>query len=382
MILAGGQGTRLRPLTLARAKPVVPLLNRPFLAYQLALLRAHGVSDVILACSYRVDDVRAALGDGRAARRPAPVRRRGRAARHRRRRPQRRRPGVGAPLFVLNGDVLTDADLTAMRALPRDARLAHDDLPRSRSPIRAQYGLVETERRRAPARASARSRPPTRTITTNTINAGIYLHRRRRCSSGSRAIARLDRARVLSRAHRRRRAVLRLVPDRVLARHRQPAAVPRGPDRSAPRARGDCRSPRPGEPPRRELARRGRAPSGPAPGSSAPSVVGARRHPRPALPRRPRHRHRRRRAHRPPTPASRARSCGSASTSAPAPSLRDCVIGADVRIGAHGARRARASSWNPARSSPSARRSPADARSATPPGAAADGPTRRVRLNR
>src|SRR5262249_44994640 len=66
IILAGGEGTRLRPLTLRRAKPVVPLLNRPFLAYQLAMLRRHGVTDVILACSYRVDDVRQALGDGAA----------------------------------------------------------------------------------------------------------------------------------------------------------------------------------------------------------------------------------------------------------------------------------------------------------------------------
>ena len=64
VILAGGQGTRLRPLTLERAKPVVPLLNRPFLAYQLALLRAHGVFDVVLACSYRVDDVRASMQMG------------------------------------------------------------------------------------------------------------------------------------------------------------------------------------------------------------------------------------------------------------------------------------------------------------------------------
>ena len=53
VILAGGQGTRLHPLTLARAKPVVPLLNRPFLAYQLALLRAHVVDPV----RARQDDV-------------------------------------------------------------------------------------------------------------------------------------------------------------------------------------------------------------------------------------------------------------------------------------------------------------------------------------
>ena len=64
VILAGGQGTRLRPLTLRRPKPIVPLLNVPFLAYQLALLRAHGITDVVLSCSYLVDDVRPTMGDG------------------------------------------------------------------------------------------------------------------------------------------------------------------------------------------------------------------------------------------------------------------------------------------------------------------------------
>jgi uncharacterized protein YbaR (Trm112 family) len=66
VILAGGQGTRLRPLTYDRPKPIVPLLNIPFLAYQLALLARHGVRDVVLSCSYMVDAVRAAMGDGAA----------------------------------------------------------------------------------------------------------------------------------------------------------------------------------------------------------------------------------------------------------------------------------------------------------------------------
>jgi mannose-1-phosphate guanylyltransferase len=172
VILAGGQGTRLRPLTLERAKPVVPLLGRPFLAYQLALLREHGVTDVILACSYRVDDVRAALGDGdglgvrlRYVVETEPL-------------------GTGGgvrnaadlargTVFVLNGDVLTDADLTAMRRLheSRGSRttifLMPVEDPRA-------YGLVELD---GDGRLTAfREKPgPDEPLTTNTINAGIYL---------------------------------------------------------------------------------------------------------------------------------------------------------------------------------------------------------------
>ena len=172
VILAGGQGTRLRPLTLARAKPVVPLLNRPFLAYQLALLRAHGVSDVVLACSYRVDDVRAALGDaehlgvrlryvvedeplgtGGGVRNAADL--------------------VSGTLFVLNGDILTDPNLTDMRRF-HESRGSRTTIYLQPVPDPRQYGLVETE---ADGRIKAFREKPTaqEEITTNTINAGIYL---------------------------------------------------------------------------------------------------------------------------------------------------------------------------------------------------------------
>lgn len=172
VILAGGQGTRLRPLTLSRAKPVVPLLNRPFLAYQIALLRQHGVTDIILSCSYRVDDVRRALGDAHAL---------GVTLRY----VVEEEPlGTGGgvrnaadlargTVFVLNGDVLTDADLSAMRTLheTRGSRvtifLTPVENPRA-------YGLVETA---ADGRLLRfREKPgPDEPLTTNMINAGVYL---------------------------------------------------------------------------------------------------------------------------------------------------------------------------------------------------------------
>ena len=172
VILAGGQGTRLRPLTLARAKPVVPLLNRPFLAYQLSLLRHHGVSDVILSCSYRVDDVEQALGDGR----ELGVRLRYVIEEE----PLGTGGGVrnaadlaAGTVFVLNGDVLTDADLTAMRRF-HEARGSRTTIYLAPVPDPRAYGLVETD---AEGRLERfREKPgPDEVITTNLINAGIYL---------------------------------------------------------------------------------------------------------------------------------------------------------------------------------------------------------------
>src|SRR5438477_5032935 len=64
VILAGGAGTRLRPLTYARRKELVPLLNRPLLEYRLVNLRQHGVRDIVLACSRGATDIQDHFSDG------------------------------------------------------------------------------------------------------------------------------------------------------------------------------------------------------------------------------------------------------------------------------------------------------------------------------
>src|SRR4051812_50075374 len=66
VILVGGEGTRLRPLTSTVPKPVVPLVDRPFLAYMLEWLKTHGVDDVVMSMGYLATAVRNVLGDGSA----------------------------------------------------------------------------------------------------------------------------------------------------------------------------------------------------------------------------------------------------------------------------------------------------------------------------
>ena len=135
---------------------MVPLLNRPFLAYQIALLRQHGVRDIILSCSYRVEDVRRALGDARDL---------GVSLRY----VVEDEPlGTGGgvrnavdlaqgTIFVLNGDVLTDADLTAMRAF-HESRGSRVTIFLTPVPDPRAYGLVETARGRAAAPVSREAR--------------------------------------------------------------------------------------------------------------------------------------------------------------------------------------------------------------------------------
>src|SRR6202035_5076481 len=64
VILVGGEGTRLRPLTSTIPKPVVPLVDRPFISFMLEWLNKHGVDDVIMSCGFLATSVRNVLGDG------------------------------------------------------------------------------------------------------------------------------------------------------------------------------------------------------------------------------------------------------------------------------------------------------------------------------
>ncbi len=114
IIIAGGLGTRLRPLTYPRPKPLVPVANRPFLEYQVALLRRHGVEDIVFATNYMADKIEAHFGDG------------SRFGVRMRYAPEDKPLGTGGAIrnaadqfpgeavCVFNGDVMTDFDLSAI----------------------------------------------------------------------------------------------------------------------------------------------------------------------------------------------------------------------------------------------------------------------------
>jgi mannose-1-phosphate guanylyltransferase len=113
LLLAGGEGTRLRPLTYTTPKPVMPLAGRPFLSFMLDWAHLHGVDEVILSCGFMSDEVKLVLGDiydGMRLRYVVEEEPLGTAG------PVRRAYDEGLleeRVLVLNGDVLTDIDLTA-----------------------------------------------------------------------------------------------------------------------------------------------------------------------------------------------------------------------------------------------------------------------------
>jgi NDP-sugar pyrophosphorylase family protein len=171
VILAGGEGTRLRPLTLSLPKPVVPVVDRPFLRHQLDLLAGAGVRDVVLSVAYRPERVEAVFGDGRDhgvriryAVEATPLGTGGAV--------KNAESLLDARTVVLNGDILADLDLGAVIAR-HEAEKASATIVLAPVPNPSAYGLVETDDGGRVRRFVEKPRPEE--IRTNTINAGIYV---------------------------------------------------------------------------------------------------------------------------------------------------------------------------------------------------------------
>ncbi|MGH2964456.1 MAG: sugar phosphate nucleotidyltransferase [Solirubrobacterales bacterium] len=185
LILAGGEGTRLRPLTLTRPKPAMTLVDRPFIAYMVDWVGRHGITDVVVACGFGSDAVRAALDDGRRAttriayvEEPEPL-------------------GTAGPLrlaadrgllddrfLVLNGDLLADLDLSALLRV-HEERGAVATLALHEVGDPSSYGLVR--RANGPTAPGARptgnggevleflEKPGLAEVDTDEVNAGAYV---------------------------------------------------------------------------------------------------------------------------------------------------------------------------------------------------------------
>lgn len=171
VILVGGLGTRLRPLTCNTPKPMIPLVNQPFIEHMIENLRDQGITEVILAVQYLADRFRETLGDGsrlgvkvHIVEEPEP---RGTAGAV-----KNVEHMLDDTTFVFNGDVMTDLDLRAMLAFHRERQ---SKLTIALTPVEdpTAFGLVETNDDGRIRRFLEKPRPED--VTTNMINAGTYI---------------------------------------------------------------------------------------------------------------------------------------------------------------------------------------------------------------
>lgn len=171
VILVGGEGTRLRPLTSTVPKPVVPLVDRPFIAYMLEWLNRHGVDDVVMSCGFLATAVRNVLGDGSAygvrlrfVEEPEP---RGTAGAL-----KYAEDMLDERFLMLNGDVLTDIDLTAQIAQHEETG-ATGTLALVPVEDPSNYGLVHLHEDKSVREFV--EKPSADQIDTRLISAGAYV---------------------------------------------------------------------------------------------------------------------------------------------------------------------------------------------------------------
>ncbi len=172
VVMAGGEGSRLRPLTLVRPKPMLPVVNRPVLSHILELLRRHGFTDVVMTLQYLAGQIQDYYGDGKSwglniryVIEEAPLGTAGSV---------RNADFLfkDEPILVISGDALTDLDLTAMVEFHR-ARRSHFTMALTHVPDPLEYGVINV---RLDGRiAQFAEKPSWGGVTSDTVNTGIYI---------------------------------------------------------------------------------------------------------------------------------------------------------------------------------------------------------------
>lgn len=174
LILAGGRGTRLRPLTVYTPKPIVPVINRPFLLYQIEVLKRAGIFDITLSLSYQPDKIQQMLGNGidygvniTYITEPSPM---GTGGAY-----KFAEEALRETTIVFNGDILTDLHIGKLVEFHTKKKAAATiSLVPVDEPSR--YGVVSTDKsKRVLSFVEKPDEAALAMLGTNNVNAGIYV---------------------------------------------------------------------------------------------------------------------------------------------------------------------------------------------------------------
>jgi len=171
VIMAGGEGTRLRPLTSNAPKPMLPLVNRPMMEHIIDLLQRHGIDEIVVTVAFMANNIRNYFGDGSEygvtmtyAAEETPLGTAGSV--------RNAMDELDDTFLVISGDVLTDVDLGAVIAAHREQEaLATIGLVRVENPL--EYGIVITRDDGTIERFL--EKPTWGQVFSDTINSGIYV---------------------------------------------------------------------------------------------------------------------------------------------------------------------------------------------------------------
>ncbi|UCH50350.1 MAG: NDP-sugar synthase [Chloroflexota bacterium] len=171
VILVGGEGTRLRPLTYTTVKAMVPVLNKPFIEYVIRYLSNHNIKEIILALGYKPDCITDYLGDASQlgtkliySVETEPLGTAG-AIKH-------AEQYIDDTFFIMNGDIFTDLNLTDMLRFHRN-KGAKVTIALTPVDDPTRFGVVETDSNQRVTRFIEKPKPEQ--VTSNMINAGVYI---------------------------------------------------------------------------------------------------------------------------------------------------------------------------------------------------------------